>query len=127
MQKESSSTIARNEGNVFFKKYNPNEPVQTNQNYIHQAIVQYNRALKLANKIVDIMYSNLTDEEKDTIKNYDEDDFQKFMNTIGSILCIKLFKDIIEESTNDDDEDSDFDDETKDTLEILKNLFTSKK
>ena len=82
--------------------------------------------VKLANKIVDIMYSNLTDEEKDTIKNYDEDDFQKFMNTIGSILCIKLFKDIIEESTNDD-EDSDFDDETKDTLEILKNLFTSKK
>ena len=72
------------------------------------------------------MYSNLTDEEKDTIKNYDEDDFQKFMNTIGSILCIKLFKDIIEESTNDD-ENSDFDDETKDTLEILKNLFTSKK
>ena len=83
--------------------------------------------VKLANKIVDIMYSNLTDEEKDTIKNYDEDDFQKFMNTIGSILCIKLFKDIIEESTNDDDENSDFDDETKDTLEILKNLFTSKK
>ena len=83
--------------------------------------------VKLANKIVDIMYNNLTDEEKDTIKNYDEDDFQKFMNTIGSILCIKLFKDIIEESTNDDDEDSDFDDETKDTLEILKNLFTSKK
>lgn len=84
--------------------------------------------VKLANKIVDIMYSNLTDEEKDTIKNYDEDDFQKFMNTIGSILCIKLFKDIIEESANDDDdENSDFDDETKDTLEILKNLFTSKK
>ena len=82
--------------------------------------------VKIANKIVDIMYSNLTDEEKDTIKNYDEDDFQKFMNTIGSILCIKLFKDIIEESTNDD-ENSDFDDETKDTLEILKNLFTSKK
>lgn len=54
MQKESSSTIARNEGNVFFKKYNPNKPVQTNQNYIHQAIVQYNRALKLANKIEDI-------------------------------------------------------------------------
>lgn len=83
--------------------------------------------VKLANKIVDIMYSNLTDEEKDTIKDYDEDDFQKFMNTIGSILCIKLFKDIIEESANDDDENSDFDDETKDTLEILKNLFTSKK
>ena len=83
--------------------------------------------VKLANKIVDIMYSNLTDEEKDTIKDYDEDDFQKFMNTIGSILCIKLFKDIIEESTNDYDENSDFDDETKDTLEILKNLFTSKK
>lgn len=82
--------------------------------------------VKLANKIVDIMYSNLTDEEKDTIKDYDEDDFQKFMNTIGSIFCIKLFKDIIEESANDD-ENSDFDDETKDTIEILKNLFTSKK
>lgn len=85
--------------------------------------------VKLANKVVDVAYSNLTNEEKDIIKEYDEDDFQKFMDTIGSIFCIKLFKDIVEESTNEDeeDEDNELDDEAKDVIEILKNLFTSKK
>lgn len=33
--------------------YNPNIKKATNENYIHQAIIQYNRALKLANKIED--------------------------------------------------------------------------
>lgn len=54
MKKESNSSKIRNEGNVFFKQFNPKQSVVKNENCIHQAILKYNRALKLANVIEDI-------------------------------------------------------------------------
>lgn len=55
---QSKSTSYRNEGNTFFKKYDPRKSNKTNQNILYKAISLYTKALKLSNTVDEIYKSN---------------------------------------------------------------------
>ena len=49
---QSKSTSYRNEGNSFFKQYNPCKSNKKNQDILYKAISLYTKALKLSNTVV---------------------------------------------------------------------------
>ena len=55
---QSKSTSYRNEGNSFFKQYNPCKSNKKNQDILYKAISLYTKALKLSNTVDEIYKSN---------------------------------------------------------------------